>query len=237
MAVRRSVATLVFGLVALHAPSALAQPAAGSSSTAPLLLRVLRDTGMRRDGLPVYAPHPDGARFVALLSRGLPGRLLRLYAMEQRYLQARKGVVPEPAYLLLSDREGGFPGFGFCLGEACKPDAGYVDLHVGYRATGYLGAMDQIFPHELAHVIVAQLAGPPTPGGSNQMHAIAVRTDRREAFSEGFAEHFQVMAIDDPDVLPETRALLSDHYFDRRSARQVAEYRSELEAWLSLIHI
>jgi len=70
---------------------------------------------MRRDGLPVYDPHPDGARFVALLSRGLSGRLLRLYAMEQRYLQARKGVVPEPAYLLLSNREGGFPGFGFCL--------------------------------------------------------------------------------------------------------------------------
>jgi hypothetical protein len=232
MSLRLLPAVLVLGaaIVAVAVPAGYAQPASTSAPSTSPLLRVLRDTGGRRDNLPVYELHPDGGRFVTLLSRGLPGRLLRLYAMEQRYLQARKGKVPEPAYLLLSNREGGFPGFGFCLGSACNRETGYVDLRFRARATGYFGAMDQIFPHELAHVIVAQLAGPPMPGGSNQMHAIGVKTDRREAFSEGFAEHFQVMAIDDPDVLPETKALLREDYFKRRAERQFGEYGRELQA-------
>jgi hypothetical protein len=56
--------------------------------------------------------------------------------------------------------------------------------------------IDQIFPHELLHIIVHNLAGPPPDGNSNQIHAIGVKTDRGTAFSEGFAEHAQIMAID-----------------------------------------
>ncbi len=168
--------------------------------------------------------------YITGLGRGLAGRLLRLYALEQRYLQVKRGGKPEPAYLLLSSHTGGFPRFGFFLAGEDKRAAGYVDLKFTRRIGGGFGTMDQIFPHELGHVLLAQLAGPPKPGGSNQMHAVGVRTDPANAFSEGFAEHFQVMAADDPDALPETRALLRDDYFERRTERQMREYREELAA-------
>ena len=208
-----------------------ATSAAQDRSTASVsLLEVLRETGGTRDGLPVYDHHPGAARYVAGLARGLSGRLLRLYAIEQHYLQAKNGTDPEPAYLLVSTRMGGFPRFGFYLGSRDKRTAGYVDLPAAPRIGGRFGAMDQIFPHELGHVILVQLAGPPRHGGSNQMHAIGVRTDAFNAFNEGFAEHFQVLALDDPDALPETRQLLRDDFFERRASMQLREYAQELEA-------
>lgn len=196
----------------------------------PPLLQVLSETGGTRNGVPVYAGHGDAARYIAGLSRGFSGRLLRLYALEQHYLQVTKGVEPEPAYLLVSSHMGGFPRFGFYLGSRDKRTAGYVDLRGERRIGGSFGGMDQIFPHELGHVIMAQLAGPPKRGGSNQMHAVGVRTDPNNAFSEGFAEHFQVMAVDDPDALPETRALLRDDFFARRASMQMREYAREMDA-------
>ncbi len=205
------------------------EPSAGSRLP---LLQVLRETGGTRDGVPVYAPHADAARYVAALERGFSGRLLRLYALEQHYLRIQKGSEPEPAYLLISNRMGGFPRFGFYLGAQDKRAAGYVDLKAESRVGGRFGAMDQIFPHELGHVILVQLAGPPKHGGSNQMHAVGVRTDPQNAFSEGFAEHLQVMALDDADALAETRALLSDRFFERRASTQLREYARELaSAW------
>ena len=212
-------------ICAASAVLAAAQP----SGPAPLL-EVLCETGKTRGDLPVDGPHPDASRYAAALQHGLSGRLLRLYAMEQRYLQARKGIEPEPAYLLVSGHQGGFPRFGFYLGAQPKPGAGYVDLPGRQRIGGLFGAMDQIFPHELGHVILAQLAGLPRHGGSNQIHAIGVRTDPFNAFNEGFAEHFQVMAVDDPEALPETRALLRDRFFERRASMQLAEYTWEIEA-------
>lgn len=215
-----------FALACCQASSA----ARGQAAPAASFLEVLREAGGTRDGLPVYDRHPDAGRYVAALGRGMSGHLLRLYALEQHYLQAKNGTEPEPAYLLISNHMGGFPRFGFYLGSRDKRAAGYVDLAAESRISGRFGAMDQIFPHELGHVILVQLAGPPKHGGSNQMHAIGVRTDPFNAFNEGFAEHFQVLAVDDPDALPETRALLRNGFFERRASMQLHEYTQELEA-------
>jgi len=225
---------LVLGAAALQVFAGTLTVFAQAPGAAPVplpLLEVLRETGATRDGVPVYGPHPEGARYVAGLTRGFSARLLRLYALEQHYLQVTKGTEPEPAYLLISTHQGGFPRFGFYLGSRDKRTAGYVDLTAEARVGGRFGAMDQIFPHELGHVIMMQLAGPPKRGGSNQMHAVGVRTDANNAFSEGFAEHLQVMAIDDPDALPETRALLRDDSFARRAAMQMREYAQVAAAW------
>ena len=193
-------------------------------------LLVLTETGHIRNGLPVLLPHPGGAEIEALFSRGFSGRLLRLYQYEQEYLRRATGLHPEPAYLLLSGQRGGFPRFGFYLENLEKKRAGYVDLHKSSSRKGRFGSMDQIFPHELAHIIMRQLAGEPRPGRSNQMHAIAVRTDPQQAFQEGFAEHFQVMAIEDPDADPATAALLSDSRHKRLADDNARRYRRELEA-------
>ncbi len=193
-------------------------------------LVILIETGTIRDGIPVLKPHPDAAAISGLLARGFSGRLLRLYQYEQVYLRRAAGWQPEPAYLLLSGRQGGFPRFGFYLEDQDKRRAGYVDLHKSSSARSRFGGIDQIFPHELLHIIVQQLAGEAEQGGSNQVHAIGVRTDPRQAFLEGFAEHCQVMAIDDPDAEPATRALASDAGYRAMAQEQVSRYMWEMRA-------
>jgi hypothetical protein len=222
---------LLFLIVAAGSPRAAQSP----DNPVPLLV-VLAPTGELRDGLPVLVRHPSPSAHEGVLTRGFSGRLLRLFRYEQQFLNRRDGRAIEPAYLLLSTNQGGFPRFGFWLDGARKGDTGYVDLHQGSRLAGRFGAMDQIFPHELTHVIVQQLAGPPPPGvsGANQVHAIGVRTDPATAFGEGFAEHVQVLAVDDPDAAPETRALASDAALRARAARQLDEFRRALEARFAL---
>jgi DNA uptake protein ComE-like DNA-binding protein len=216
-------AALVLPLLALLAGA----PAAAQD--VPLLV-VLSDTGEVRDGLNVFCPHPDASRISAELLRGFPERMARLYRLEQEYLHRKAGTPIEPAYLEFSRRQGGFPGFGFWLGAEAKRGVGYVDLYEDQFRRPRFGGIDQIFPHELAHVMVQQLAGEPAQGGSTQGHAIAVRTDPVMAFTEGFAEHFQVMALDDPEADPRARALLSDPYWQAHANRDVEEYRRAMTA-------
>jgi hypothetical protein len=200
----------------------------GCADVAGAQLKVLVPTGEVRDGLPVVRPHPDAPATTAVLERGYSGRLLRLYALEQEFLRRRTGRAPEPAYLVLSNRQGGFPQFGFYLGDEKKPDAGWVDLHQRSRASGQFGAMDQIFPHELLHVIARQLAGEPRESGGNQMHAVGVRSDPVNAFAEGFAEHAQILAVDDADAVDDTRALSGNAAIRERADRAIDAYPRDL---------
>ncbi len=208
---------------------ALPSDAQTESDAMPLLV-VLSDTGTVRGGLAVFRPHPQGPRIARELLRGFPARLVRLYRMEQTFLHNTAGAAVEPAYLEFSARQGGFPGFGFWLGDQARPGVGYVDLYQQRSERARFGGIDQIFPHELAHVIMRQLAGESPRGGSTQGHAIGVRTDPVTAFDEGFAEHFQVMALDDPDADPRTRALLKDPYWAARARRDAVAYREAMAA-------
>jgi hypothetical protein len=150
-------------------------PALEGAQGGPLM--VLTDTGEVRDGLPVLARHPAGSEVSRVLSRGFSGRLLHLYRLEQVFLATRGGPQPEPAYLALTRNQGGFPRLGFYLGDEEKRQTSYVDLHFRQDLAGVFGATDQIFPHELAHIVLSRLVGSPEGGGANQVHAIGVRTD------------------------------------------------------------
>jgi hypothetical protein len=205
---------------------------AGRAAAGPDLM-VLRPTGASRDSLPVLQIDPHSAEIAGRLSLGFGATMLRLFRMEQSYLHEKEGREVEPAYLLLSRQQGGFPRSGFFLAETAKPLAGYVDLHESSSPAGRFGAMDQIFPHELAHVIQEQLAGKPSPGGTNQIHAVGVCTDPATAFSEGFAEHFQVMACDHPQADPSTRALVQAGAAEAAAARSLSGLRRELCARLA----
>ena len=189
---------------------------------------ILVPSGDTRDGLPVMRRHPAPDAANAVLTRGYSARLLRLYALEQEYLRRKSAIQPEPAYLALSDRQGGFAKFGFYLDDRKKPDTGWIDLHRNLRLSGRFGSMDQIFPHELLHVIVRQLAGPSRVSGANQIHALAVRTDPSVAFNEGLAEHAQVMAIDDPDAVDDTRSLPGRRDMSARADRELAAFARDL---------
>jgi hypothetical protein len=216
--VSRTLLAVVLSLVAATAVQAADPPH----------LVILTPTGQSRDGLPVLTRHPGATVVGNVLTRGFSGRLLRLYAMEQEFLRQRSGRTPEPAYLLLSDRQGGFPQFGFYLDGEKKADVGWVDLHRSSTVGGRFGAMDQIFPHELLHVIVRQLAGEPRESGGNQVHAVGVRTDPVNAFGEGFAEHLQILAVDDEDAVPETVALRGDTAVRQRADDAIGAFARDL---------
>jgi hypothetical protein len=193
-------------------------------------LVILTPTGQQRQGRPVLAHHLDQERVLRVLSHGLSGRFIRLYQLEQQYLNRLDGRRVEPAYLLLSNERGGFPRFGFWLGDLDKADVGYVDIHHSQALSGLFGAIDQIFPHELAHVITMQLSGKAGFAGSTQSHALGVRTDPSVAFEEGFAEHLQVRALDDPDAAADTRRLAGDPWYARKAAEHMAAYAREVNA-------
>lgn len=198
------------------------------------LIVVLSDTGQTRDGLPVFVQHPQSAQIAAQLDRGATAELVRVYRLLQIRRQRTKGVEIEPAYLLLSNRQGGFAKYGFWLGAKKKPDVAYVDVYRDWDMSGSFGAIDQIFPHELVHAIIHQLGvDQPKDAGGNQMHAITVRTDRFTAFNEGLAEHIQIMVIDDPRAAPKTRALANAHDLDAAAWKHLAAYRREMSAYFA----
>lgn len=223
---------LVVGLVIACLPAALVADGPSGDEPPPLLV-LLAETGERRGELPVVEVR-EAPEVAKALGRGLSGELLRVYRWVQIYRQALEGTPVEPAYVLLSDRQGGFARQGFVLGGEPKPEAGYVDVHRDWPPTGKFGALDQIVPHELAHVIRRQLVGPLAEGGANQVHALALRTDRATAFNEGFAEHLQVMALDHPDADPATGRLAADPIPYERAVRHLDEYRRELEALVAV---
>lgn len=223
----------MFRALLLSAPLALglATPAgAQPREPEPSLLAVLSDTGMRRGDLPVFTEHPEAQRYLNVLERGFSGRLVRLYRAIQTLRNRRDGTPIEPAYLVLTDHQGGFPREGFVLDDRDKPGVAYVDLHRNFRLTGHFAAIDQIFPHELLHHVLRQLAGEASEGGANQVHAIGARTDPYTAFNEGFAEHAQVAAVDDPDAAPDTAALATDRGLVHRTDQHLAAYRRSLSA-------
>jgi hypothetical protein len=207
-------------------------PAPPAPPSAPASLIVLADTGERRDDLPVVVPHPSPEAHVTELTRGFSARLLRLYPMVQRFAHPERA--PQPAYLVLSGNQGGFPRFGFHLNGRPMADTAYVDLHRNGNISNRFGAMNQIYPHELLHIIVTDLLGPLPGGRDNQVHAIGVRTDRVTAFSEGFAEHAQVMAVEADGVAPETRHCALDPDIVARANEQFAAYRDAIAARWSI---
>jgi hypothetical protein len=197
-------------------------------------LMVLKDTGTTSEGLPVVMPHSASKSFEAPLDRGFSRQLVQLDWMVQQYLFSKgKGPTPEPLYLVLTRNQGGFPRKGFVFNGTAKRSSWWVDLPEGQTVTGNWGAMDQIFPHELAHVIMARLVHEHGASVPVQTHAVGVRTSPEVAFEEGFGEHAQIMAVDDPGADPATKELAHDPYWHQRVTQQLAAYRREMMAHVS----
>ncbi len=111
-----------------------------------------------------------------------------------------------PAFLLLSDREGGFARAGFWLdanGERTFVPSGYVEMVVDEDSVEDNDIVST-FCHEIGHVIMRNLvpgfADRPSP--STKMHMSMTVTDYQTAFDEGFAEHFQAVVADQIDSAP-----------------------------------
>jgi hypothetical protein len=127
-------------------------------------------------------------------------------------LSERRGEPPvaltAPAYLLMSQEEGGFSRQGLWLqgvsGQRRLVPASYVDLVVTERSVES-GNFEEIFSHELGHQILRELVGALPPGWSRNMHQSMAVTDYPTAFDEGYAEHFQPL-VGDATTNPRLRA-------------------------------
>jgi len=104
-----------------------------------------------------------------------------------------------PMYLLMSTEEGGFARFGFWLEDANGKGklvlAGYVDLVVSEDSVE-AGDFEEIFSHELGHLILKALTGGLPHGRSRKGHLSMSVSDYPTAFDEGYAEHFQPLVRD-----------------------------------------
>jgi DNA uptake protein ComE-like DNA-binding protein len=102
-----------------------------------------------------------------------------------------------PTYLLRSNEEGGFARRGFWLegagSSAVWHSDPYVDLVVDKQSIDD-GSFEEIFAHELGHVLLHRLI-PRLPNGlARNAHSSLAITDYPTAFDEGFAIHFQGLA-------------------------------------------
>jgi hypothetical protein len=170
----------------------------GSNGDVLVAADIERDV-MARRAAEVMADPEGYTQFVLRLDR-----FARTYLLNDPELPAdRRAALERPPYLFLSDRQGGFPAEGFWLEG---PDGSihelrgtpFVDLVVNegdFDPTDSDGLV-AIHAHELGHLIMASLAGPPPRRASNGVHFTTVRTDGWLAFVEGWGEHFQPMAVD-----------------------------------------
>ena len=112
---------------------------------------------------------------------------------------AAEEALSAPMYLLMSTEEGGYARFGFWLEDATGKRrlvlAGYVDLVVRDDSVDG-GGFEEIFSHELGHLITKTLIGGVPCGPAQKMHQSMTVTDYPTAFYEGYAEHFQPLARD-----------------------------------------
>ncbi len=141
------------------------------------------------------APNDSVTKAIGLeAARGATKFMLGLDEQAQRIAGARE---PAPTYLLRSQQEGGFARRGFWLGDANSNLSWhtdpFVDLVVDKQGIDD-GTFEEMFAHELGHVLLRRLI-PRLPNGvSRTAHSSLAITDYPTAFDEGFAIHFQGLA-------------------------------------------
>lgn len=178
----------------------------------PLVL--LRPTGRTVQNLPEMQVEPDtSARyrgFIHLARTTFIRDFLDLYFAAQYYLvNTGSRKVIEPAYIAITDQEGGFARKGFVLlqngRQSEHPASLYVDLVEGavQGPQNKLMSLTQLYPHEMAHVIYRLLCSRDTLERTPKhvdVHYFSIVTDYGTAFDEGFAEHIEnVSRFFEPD--------------------------------------
>ncbi|HST20399.1 MAG TPA: helix-hairpin-helix domain-containing protein [Blastocatellia bacterium] len=163
---------------------------------------------------PVFAVAPNSPLLESIsgvLNTPFPKQVLKLERSARnlriKELASQNKEAPQftgPLYLLLSNEEGGYARQGFWLrdlrGDERFVPAGYVDLIVDARSVKQ-GDFEEIFTHELAHLILRTILGPLPLAPSCNMHQSIAITDYPTAFDEGYAEHFQPLVRDHTENL------------------------------------
>jgi hypothetical protein len=173
-------------------------PPSGSGADVLVRAKPAGDEIARRAAAMLAAPGGFGQQVLRL------DRFVRAYLLQDPKTPAeRREALTQPAFLFLSDREGGYPAESFWLEEPDgrlkeMRDVTFVDMTVDERdlTPGRIDGLQEIYAHELGHLMMAALAGPAPKRASTAMHFVTTRTDSWYAFTEGFGEHFQPVSLD-----------------------------------------
>lgn len=156
----------------------LMRPAPGGGGPAPVVTRVR-----------------EGRLYEALQREASRGTTAAVLALDELAMQTA-GASAGTTWLYLSQEDGGFARRGFWLQEGGTVrwvDEAMVDLVVDAGSVDD-GSFEEIFAHELGHVMLRRLL-PGLPAGYSRTphHSFSV-TDQQTAFDEGWATHFQGLA-------------------------------------------
>ncbi len=218
---------LVFVLSRNESKHCFAEPRSGVETPAqPAYVLLERSTIPSPDGEHPVFRHADTDSEAAqqaahLLESSYARQALVLHRYVKNFLAHQPGADPaevsEPTYFVLGGT-GGYASLGFWLegdqGQLIdKRTASYVrGLSVN---AGSWGDFEQLFPHELGHAMLAELSGWQEGTLASQSHQVTMLTDYFYAFNEGWAEHFQAVAVDhttngDLQALRETLLLVGE---------------------------
>jgi hypothetical protein len=170
-------------------------------------LVLLKPTGHEIEGLTEMEVYPNSSEMFKMMneivSKSVIKEFLELHEILQVYLYKTTGKEIEPAYLALTDNQGGFAKKGFVInlnGEKIqKPESFYVDINKNTleRPMASLMSVTQLYPHELGHIMYRLLsyADDVEENSKNvNIHFFSLVTDNQIAFNEGFAEHIENIA-------------------------------------------
>src|SRR5258706_11571304 len=145
--------------------------------------------------LPILRPAPDDPLWRALVAESRSGTVAFALKLDEQ-AQRLSGQAPQPTWLLLTEEEGGFAQRGFWLRRSGRDrlvDQPYVALLTD-SASIRDGSFEEIFSHELGHVLLRRVL-PRLPAGMSRLrHGSLTVTDDPTALDEGFAIHFQALS-------------------------------------------
>ena len=170
-------------------------------------LVVIKPTGEMIDDLPEMVILSDTTQEYRdvdhLFNNSFLTESVELYFLAANYLKNKNGLQSvEPAYLALTQHDGGYAEFGFMIkigeGHIDKSNAPYIDIVQDRIESNQnkLMSVTQLYPHEMGHLIYGLLnkTKDNEVSRSVDMHYFSLRTDYSTAFNEGFSEQIENIA-------------------------------------------
>jgi hypothetical protein len=204
----------------------------------------MNPTGKEVDGLPEMVSMPDTAQTYKTvfghIENSFVSEFLDLYFLAQIYLMNQnKTDRVEPAYIALTENQGGFAktGFAFRVGDktVIKPRSPYVDITTG-QATAppeRLMSFTQLYPHEMGHVLYHMLSPEDSLDNNTynvDMHFFSIVTDYSTAFNEGFAEHIEnVSRLREKNEVIREGILADVQHIDMASKHAISGFKKDFQ--------
>lgn len=159
---------------------------------------VLKGTDETKNGYHVYEPMDDDKLFMDIYNKSFIKKSVELYGKALQY----SNLDSKDIYFAFKENSGCYGRIGFYLkkdGQLYdKTKSPYIELSTEkLKSYNALGAITQILPHEMGHVLQQITTSNNEEVNQNvvDVHYSNIQTEYSTAFSEGFGEHFEVISI------------------------------------------